>query len=66
MAKWFQVGVRVRGISGYAQNQDKEGMIVRGRDDNGKYIVRWSDGIVEGVTINDIASIRRKPNGKDN
>jgi hypothetical protein len=60
MGKWFQVGVSVRGISGYAQTEGKEGIIVKGRDDNGKYIVRWNDGTTEGVTIDDIASCRRK------
>ena len=59
MTKWFQAGVRVRGISGYAQTLGKEGIIVKGRDENGRYIVRWSDGNVEGVTIDEIASIKR-------
>ena len=60
MTKWFQVGVRVRGISGYAQNEEKEGMIVRGRDENGLYIVRWKDGTCSGETINDICSVKNK------
>jgi len=58
MAKWFQPGTKVKGISSYAQTFGKKGIVVRGRDKYGRYIVRWNDGIINSVTIHDISSSR--------
>jgi hypothetical protein len=60
MTKWFKAGTEVQGISMFAGTFGRKGIIVRGRNNNGLYIVRWNDGIIEGVTINDIASLRFK------
>jgi len=58
MGKWFQPGTRVKGISGYAHTYDLEGVVVRGRDKNGLYIVRWDSGEVQTLTIHEIASLK--------
>lgn len=60
MGKWFQPGTKVKGISGYAQTFGKKGIIVRGRDNNGIYMVRWNDGTISSVTIQEISSLKFK------
>jgi len=58
MTKWFQPGVQVKGISEYAKTYGLTGIIVKGRDSNGRYIVRWNDGTVESVGVHEIASLK--------
>jgi hypothetical protein len=58
MTKWFQPGIQVKGISKYANTFGKKGIVVRGRDTNGRYIVRWDNGTVESVGIHEIASMK--------